>query len=663
MWWLGVVGVSPTAGQGVMEEVFHRQQEEARHPQTSGERLEILSADPDLRTIVAGNPAAPAELLERLARDQMADVRRTVASNPNTPWPILEQLAYEFPHEFLHNPMGPLQMLERPEQISTSGVFWDGLLREASIPSLWWNWLKQHPTLRMSPGVRLHIQYAGETAHPSGCAGEEEEDTLLMLTELLTAASPLGVFVPTCVEQGQAGPSALTAEQTVQKHLRWLAHSDDREIRAAIAENTQTPVELLQMLARDQDASVRERVARHERTPVKVLRALAQDLEEDGVARNPQAPSEVFQCLVQDEAWGVKNAVARHKQASTEVLRTLSQDESASVRVNVAWNEHTPEDVLQDLAQDARPEVRAEVAANAQTPVEILQMLAQDQDWRGHLVRRAVAGNWRTPASILRTLALDEMEWVRELVAENGQTPVEVLPILAQDGNTDVRRAVARKRQTPVDVLRILAQDQDVWVRYDVASHPQLPEEVLRTLALDSDERVRWIAKLAQEFSLESMEQPDGKGWGVLSFWDDDDGTEKAIGQATIEKQLDMVAHLEVAEHVRQAILDALVTDWDFRKIRDAFAMAKDDHAGGVEIVRDRREHSHHLMAVSLPPMAWQKLAASPHWEIRYLVALNSRPLWEPSRHLSQDGNRYVRAIARATLKHLSEQATPRDGT
>lgn len=55
-------------------------------------------------------------------------------------------------------------MMTHPEQISTDGAFWEGVLREALVPPLWWNWLLSRPDLRhsaaslpLSLGVHLKI--------------------------------------------------------------------------------------------------------------------------------------------------------------------------------------------------------------------------------------------------------------------------------------------------------------------------------------------------------------------------------------------------------------------------------------------------------------------------------------------------------------------------
>ncbi|HET8844782.1 MAG TPA: hypothetical protein VFN35_25140, partial [Ktedonobacteraceae bacterium] len=166
---------------------------EASELLASVESQDVLSTDPALRITIASDPATPVSLLESLAQDQDARVREQVANNPNTPWSTLERLAWEFPRAFLFNPVGPLHLLEHPEQVCTEKTFWDTILREATIPILWWKWLSSHPLLRKSEAVRLHIQFAGEAAHPFGIPKIGEEYTLLTLVELLSAASAQGM--------------------------------------------------------------------------------------------------------------------------------------------------------------------------------------------------------------------------------------------------------------------------------------------------------------------------------------------------------------------------------------------------------------------------------------------------------------------------------------
>jgi hypothetical protein len=53
-------------------------------------------------------------------------------------------------------------------------------------------------------------------------------------------------------------------------------------------------------------------------------------------------------------------------------------------------------------------------------------------------------------------------------------------------------------------------------------------------------------------------------------------------------------------------------------------------------------------MVPFLPPTVLQKLAARREWQVRYLVALHEQTPRETRQRLFQDGNCYVRAMARA---------------
>ncbi|HET8844342.1 MAG TPA: hypothetical protein VFN35_22940, partial [Ktedonobacteraceae bacterium] len=259
----------------MLEEAHHLWQEkEACNPATSAERLEALSKHPSLRGIVAGNPATPAYLLGRLAREQDARVRERVARNPNTPWPTLEQLAWEFPHDFLSNPVALLHMMVHPEQITTNNEFWGHLLREAAIPSPWWEWLRSHSVLGISQVVRLHIQYAGEAAHPYGDSTRDEEHDLLSLVELLSVASFQATFLLKQASPFTEQPE-VTLEQIIRGYLQRLGHSSDGIVRQAVAANQETPIELLYTLAQDENGGVRCAVASHAQTPVELLYTLA----------------------------------------------------------------------------------------------------------------------------------------------------------------------------------------------------------------------------------------------------------------------------------------------------------------------------------------------------------------------------------------------------
>lgn len=687
----------------MLEEAHHSHEEEASNPATTTERLEALSNDPSLQAIVAGNPATPTYLLERFSRDQDAQVREKVASNPNTPWRTLEQLAWEFPHEFLSNPVVPLQMMAHSEQITTSDEFWGHLLREATVPSQWWNWLRSHQELGVSQAVRLHIQYAGEATHPYGVARQDEEHDLLSLVELLSVAFSQAASLLRRDDPVAEQPEIML-EHIIKERLQWLAHSRDESVRQGVAANEKTPVEILRILAQDDNRGVRWVVAAHPQTPVEVLCTLAQDNDREvrrTVAAHPQTPVEALHILGQDNDWEVRWGVATHPQTPVEVLRTLAQDNDRNVRGGVASHAQTPVEILRTLAQDQSAVVRRAAAENAQTPaeafqtfarhktewvrvmlvnhpqtpVESLPTLAQDQSAvvraavashphvqedllrilardRYAMVRRAAASHKRIPGEMLQALAQDKKAPVRAAVASHPHVPVERLSTLAQDQYQAVRKVVAANPRTPVQVLQALANDQDPVVRFWVAANPQVEANTLRTLAQDTCVSVRWMAYLVQQ-PLDEAEEPlqKQKGWKDLCdlLW--------SPRLANVKWLLDEMAGLDVAQSIRQSILALCAVDWDGETIRRAFErLMYDYHISLSAFVGMKRKNAQRIAAPFMPAIALQKLAASPYWEARYLVALHEHTSWETRQQLCQDGNRYVRAMAQAKAKMMPEQ-------
>jgi hypothetical protein len=631
------------------------QQEEACNPATNQHHLETLSANPTLRSLVAGNPSAPAHVLSHLASNPDVLVRKNVASNPNTPWQTLEYLATEFPHAFLHNPVGPLQMIASPEAISIDGIVWDALLREAAIPAQWWNWLLSHPTLSLREAVHLHVQYAGETLHFSGVPRQGEEKTLLTLVEILTAACGQGIPLPVLANGPHVDQPKRTYEQIIRDHLQWLASRVDPRVRLAVVANPLVPVEVLRTLglSHDQSVGVRWAVAEHLQTPVEVLQTLALDEDEwvrSLVASHARTPVETLQALALDQDAGVRWQIANRSRAPVDLLCMLALDPDPEVRKVVARNQLTPGEVLQTLALSQEEQVRCEVARNSRTPLKVLQILALD-----HMVqvRSAVAGNPQTSPEMLQTLALDADTGVRWRVVGNGQISMEVLRSMALSQDASARRAVASHPQAPVEVLQTLALDQEAGVRQLVASHSRTPLEVLQRLALDQDGKVRWLAALVQRLETEVEGIEGQEGWReklrALVLETPDTGW---IVTMPIEMQLDWVSRIDVSEPMVQTIIAVLAADWETTRRKIDLSWRWPSLATNLHT---RRENYQIFLACVLPPIALQKLAESPCWDIRYLVALHERTPPSIRQRLSQDGNRYVRAVARAKLSMLGE--------
>lgn len=302
---------------------------------------------------------------------------------------------------------------------------------------------------------------------------------------------------------------------------------------------------------------------------------------------------------------------------------------SRRVAADEAWMEVKPVERLRGLFENdmnvgtanakganlcSSDSIRAREPKRSSIPVEALSILTQDKDaWN----RRWAAAHLQIPVDILCALAQDKEASVRCAVAAHPNTPVMIFHRLCLDPDEWVRCSVAGNPYTPVEILRTLVQDEHALTRAQVASHLQTPGEILRLLAQDEDER-------------------PGRGW---------------IGLFSIETQLDEVAALEVPEHLRHVLIAALATDW---KGEHTFAVT--DKRDAATLLRDRLIFYKHLLAPFLSPIALRKLACSLHWEVRYLMALHKHTLWETRQALSQDENRYVRAMARAKTAQIKEE-------
>ena len=208
------------------------------------------------------------------------------------------------------------------------------------------------------------------------------------------------------------------------------------------------------------------------------LEILASDRAKDvreAVAKNTDTPASVLQKLAGDNSIDVRISVAFHANTPTSALEKLVGDEDVTVRTLVARHANTPVSLLEKLAGDENEDVRQAVAENTNTPVSQLEKLAGDGD---ETVRQAVGGNKNTPISLLEKLAEDDEAWVRARVAENANTPVSLLEKLAGDEEWSVRDSVSENTNNPVSILKELAKDEDA--RSDLARNENTPISVVR---------------------------------------------------------------------------------------------------------------------------------------------------------------------------------------
>lgn len=212
----------------------------------------------------------------------------------------------------------------------------------------------------------------------------------------------------------------------------------------------------------------------------------------------------------------------------------------------------------------------------------------------------------------------------------------------------------------PMEGLCALAQDPDVGVRKMIVLNAQVPEEILHTLAQNEDKGLQYL--LCLRGKVEGLEYKKGGQdpvwlWRDPGMWlkDIEDFLERGNNHATIAEQLiDVVTKLSLPDPLLQAIIANLAAHWD-----DSIKTEFEDDWIDLTYDSDGSEGDWRelLAAAFMPPIALRKLASSPGWKVRYLVALHPQTPWETRQQLCQDGNRYVRAMARATSEQIPRPA------
>ncbi|WP_165863887.1 hypothetical protein [Capsulimonas corticalis] len=238
---------------------------------------------------------------------------------------------------------------------------------------------------------------------------------------------------------------------------------------------------LAEPLAAHWDSKVRRATARSPHTPREVLQPLrraggSHDLN-SVVPADPAMPSPALERLARGGSWA-KRLAARHPNTPIAVLEKLASEDNEAIRWSLVKNPSTPTHLIAGLTTKLGDNFRRGCARDPETPPASLEIFASDavRD-----VRWMAARNPHTPPSALSALTRDVDARVRQGVGRNASASAELLALLAGDSGRWVRLAAARHRNTPADALAALAADEDEEVRQSVArrdlppAHPPTP--------------------------------------------------------------------------------------------------------------------------------------------------------------------------------------------
>jgi leucine rich repeat (LRR) protein len=661
---------------------------EAADPATSPARLtQIVKAE-----------HARLRRLSGVGGPERSNVLKAVAANPSAPPEVLRELLPHCPDSFLSNPVVPLLLLEAPDFLDTvpADTLKRILMREA-VPPLLLASLSRHRDPEVAGTARLHVGLAGEAGGdweaevraalrslrdtPSAELVELAEVGLAppFLVELLAghqnhlvrqavllgrAGGPLQANLADLLRRASGSPDLSTLEEpdptlepealarlalggmwartlaarhsnTPRGALERLAADPDKFVRLRVARNPSAPSELLEHLAGTSDEALRIAVARNERVPPGLLARLAHDASprvRASAARNPAAPPESLSSLAADGDVSVRNAVARHPRTPPARLRELAGDPEAVVRQGVASNVEAPEAVLELLAADSTLIVRETLLRRADLPAALRHRLEQPAgrgtgilpvfQERGtgfQPVEPGITGRMPVPqsAEALHRLALDSNAAVRAAVAANPSAAPETLIFLADDDEHLVRSSLAGNRNAPERALvKLLNQYWSSWeVLARLARHPRIPLEWLSSLAGNSMDPVRQAAAANPHLPLETL----------LKLAED---TAVGVRRAVLHHRN---ASPQVGRRIRATVLrQGVVT-------APAHTLYRFIIVSHPEV--SRRE-----------PQRLEEFAFSVEWPDRLAAVLNPAAPASLYARLTEDGNRLVRAAARARV-------------
>jgi hypothetical protein len=420
----------------------------------------FLTADPDYERPTSGadflrDTGRQGPLTALLDRKPPSLLTAALVSNPNTPQNHLLHFAADFPEAFLSNPVLMLLLLEHPDLFRHMDalrllVF----LSNASIPADLLGTIQSYAPEPILDAIRLHVNLRG--AAPAGWQAEAQSELdLLPLPGIdgqqsLIEHVGLGTipawllgrldqspddYIQEALHNPAAvlaagWPPALAFEPNQATFDPATIGEADRDQRRQAAESS-TPA-VLRALADDEDPGVRARVALNPSTPLDLLPALELADEQPvriALAQNPNTPLELLETLARDYSWSaqrIRLAVIRHPNVTPALLETLASDESIQVRNELARLPHIPATARQKLLDRALTG-----ALYSHDPFFHFIAMASPHTSQRHLEKGGRSPYWRA----------------RYALALNPAAPLATLHGLAQDGNIFVRAAARQQLQ------------------------------------------------------------------------------------------------------------------------------------------------------------------------------------------------------------------------
>lgn len=268
----------------------------AENISTSPSTLAWLSSlvSPEVRASVASNAQTPPETLRKLANDVDNTVRLSVATNPSTPTDVLRTLTRD--NSKLTASEAQKAMSERGDVVEAERKSQNLLTNNRFNPTSN-HLIASYTTLDavapegINEGSKADSEWQSLNTDNARKAYKQQKDTVkdLKFNHSVASNGPRKALpvIPSAFDKPPE--NATPAEQvlfykmmatrlsTPPVRLTELAAHHSIEVRAAVAENVNSPVEAFLLLARDSEAQVKLRVIDNSSCPANILEMLRDD--------------------------------------------------------------------------------------------------------------------------------------------------------------------------------------------------------------------------------------------------------------------------------------------------------------------------------------------------------------------------------------------------
>ncbi|GGA06766.1 hypothetical protein [Okeania sp. KiyG1] len=641
-------------------------------------------------------------LLEKELQEQIKKTRKFMSKQPQFMSEVLKSNNIQAIKNVARNCETPIHILEQLTKHPDENIR-DALLDNRNLPR---DTLLE---LARDPSVSVRCKLARKIFRRQTpveilemLADDESEEVRKLVAE--NPDTPVETLVKLANDSSKSVKEKLVSNsKTPVEILEILADDESEKIRQLVAKNSHTPVETLVKLANDSSKYVKQKLVSNPNTPVEILERLGLEEKIFNIS-NANTPASILEKLADHSSESVRYEVVGHRNTPVSVIEKLANDKYIYTIRTIAEKSQTPPHILERLATHPDYTTRYYVAINRNTPATALEKLIRYNESEANSpsrnkdslktmmtdadknnIRSAIAKNTRTPIAVLEMLATREfygeqkteergeyyyfpsrtVEYVLQSLVDNPNLTPSILAKLARDPNPEIRSLLVRHPNITPELWQQLAKDEDRTVRGAIADYYNTPINILEALALDIDTEVRQKVVANSNTPTTALEILSQDSMAEVR-------TAVAGNQNTNVIVLEQLGEDEKVE-VRRAVAQNPNTPVSLREsLRDLLALQytpipsttlsglsriyKPDTDDLPTLLSEYAQSDNAFVRfVTLthpltPVDSIRECCQSLLWQERYAIAENPSTPAEIREQLANDGNRIVRATAKANL-------------